>query len=99
MSEHGGKTYRPWEPQRYQHEAHSPASKLPEGDLVFFLLDVVAKLAVSRFAQFITVCSAYNLAEARHISSPVQGSSPAKTWASSRTSRAHGHHLRPSTNC
>ena len=43
MSEHGGKTYRPWEPQRYQQAAHSPASKLPEGDLVFFLLDVVAK--------------------------------------------------------
>jgi len=35
MSEHGGKTYRPWDPQRYQQEAHSPASKLPEGDLVF----------------------------------------------------------------
>src|SRR5258706_3592863 len=49
MSEHGGKTYRPWEPQRYQQAAHSPASKLPGGDLVFFLLDVVAKLDVSRF--------------------------------------------------
>ena len=49
MSEHGGKTYRPWEPQRSQHEAHSPASKLPEGDLVFFLLDAVARLDVSRF--------------------------------------------------
>ena len=49
MSEHGGKTYRPWEPQRYQHEAHSPVSKLPEGDLVFFLLDAVAQLDVSRF--------------------------------------------------
>ena len=49
MSEHGGKTYRPWDPQRYQHEAHSPASKLPEGDLVFFLLDAVARLDVSRF--------------------------------------------------
>src|ERR1700674_2220545 len=49
MSDHGGKTYRPWEPQRYQHEAHSPASKLPEGDLVFFLLDAVARLDVSRF--------------------------------------------------
>src|SRR5467141_3558548 len=48
MSEHGGKTYRPWDPQRYQHEAHSPASKLPEGDLVFFLLDAVATLDVSR---------------------------------------------------
>ena len=49
MSEHAGKTYRPWEPQRYQHEAHSPASKLPEGDLVFFLLDVVPKLELRRF--------------------------------------------------
>src|SRR4029453_5404991 len=49
--------------------------------------------------QFITVCSAENLAEARRISSPVQGSSPAKTSAASRPSRAHGHHLRPSTNC
>src|SRR5882762_1552464 len=49
MSEHGGKTSRPWDPQRYQHEAHSPASKLPEGDLVFFLRDAVATLDVSRF--------------------------------------------------
>src|SRR5712691_10178124 len=49
MSEHGGKTSRPWEPQRSQHEAHSPASKLPEGDLVFFLLDAVATWDVSRF--------------------------------------------------
>jgi transposase len=49
MSEHGGKTSRPWEPQRYQQAAHSPASKLPEGDLVFCLLDVVAKMDGSRF--------------------------------------------------
>lgn len=33
------------------------------------------------------------------MSSPVQGASPAQTWASARPSRAHGHHLRPSTNC
>jgi transposase len=49
MSEHGGKTYRPWEPQRYQHAAHSPAAKLPEGDLVFFLLDVVPQLELREF--------------------------------------------------
>src|SRR5499425_2691269 len=49
MSEHPGKTYRPWEPQRYRQEAHSPAAKLPEGDLVFFLLDTVPKLDLSRF--------------------------------------------------
>src|ERR1700704_6412691 len=49
MSEHGGKTYRPWEPQRYRQEAHSPEAKLPEGDLVFFLLDTVPQLDLRRF--------------------------------------------------
>jgi hypothetical protein len=49
MREHGGNTYRPWEPQRYQQAAHRPASKLPEGDRVFVLLDGVATLDVSRF--------------------------------------------------
>jgi len=49
MSEQHGKTYRPWEPQRYRQEAHSPEAKLPEGDLVFFLLDTVPQLDVSRF--------------------------------------------------
>jgi hypothetical protein len=48
MSEHGGKTYRPWESQRYRQQAHSPATKLPEGDLVFFLLDVVPQLDLRR---------------------------------------------------
>ena len=49
MSECSGKTYRPWEPERYQHEAQSPAAKLPEGDLVFFLLDTVRRLDLRRF--------------------------------------------------
>jgi transposase/phosphoglycolate phosphatase-like HAD superfamily hydrolase len=49
MSEQHGKTYRPWDPARYRHEAQSPAAKLPEGDLVFFLLDVVPKLDLSQF--------------------------------------------------
>src|SRR4029450_13416379 len=49
MSEPHGKTYRPWEPERYQHEAQSPAAKLPEGDLVFFLLDTVRRLDLRRF--------------------------------------------------
>ena len=39
----------PGKPQRYRQQAHSPASKLPEGDLVFFLLDVVPKLDLSQF--------------------------------------------------
>src|SRR5215472_17902628 len=49
MSERGEKTYRSWEPERYQQDAHSPAAKLPEGDLVFFLLDTVPQLELSRF--------------------------------------------------
>ena len=48
MSEHGEKTYRPWEPERYR-RTHSPTAKLPEGDLVFFLLDTVPQLVLSRF--------------------------------------------------
>ena len=49
MSERRGKTYRPWEPERYQQEAQSPAAKLPEGDVVFFLLDTVPQLDLRRF--------------------------------------------------
>ena len=49
MSEPSKKTYRPWEHQRYRQEAHSPEAKLPEGDVVFFVLDTVSKLDVSRF--------------------------------------------------
>jgi transposase len=48
MREFGGKTYRPWEPERYQQQAHSPASKLPEGDLVFFLLAILSKWDLRR---------------------------------------------------
>ena len=49
MSEPWRKTYRPWEPQRYRQEAHSPDTKLPEGDIVFFLLDTVSQLDLRRF--------------------------------------------------
>src|SRR5919198_2529658 len=49
MSESQRKTYRPWEPQRYRQEAQSPDAKLPEGDVVFFLLDIVPKLDLRRF--------------------------------------------------
>jgi transposase len=48
MSEPQRKTYRPWEPQRYRQEAQSPDAKLPEGDVVFFLLDLVPKLDLHR---------------------------------------------------
>lgn len=49
MSEQHGKTYRSWDPERYQHEAQSPAAKLPKGDVVFFLLDTVRRLDLRRF--------------------------------------------------
>src|SRR5262247_4515227 len=48
MSERGEKTSRPWEPERSRQDAQRPTAKLPEGDVVFFLLDTVPQLALSR---------------------------------------------------
>jgi transposase len=48
MNPPGGKAYRPWTPELYAQQAHAPATKLPEDDLVFFLLDVVPTLDLSR---------------------------------------------------
>jgi hypothetical protein len=50
MSESQRKTYRPWEPQRYRQEAQSPDAKLPAGDVVFCLLDLVPQLDLRRFS-------------------------------------------------
>jgi transposase len=44
MNPPGGKAYRPWTPELYAQQAHAPAARLPEDDLVFFLLDVVPAL-------------------------------------------------------
>ena len=49
MSDSRGKSYRPWNPDRYRQESHSPEAKLPADDLVFFLLDTVPHLDLSRF--------------------------------------------------
>jgi transposase len=49
MSEARRKPYRPWHPEHYRHEAHSPEAKLPQDDLVFFLLDTVPHVDLSRF--------------------------------------------------
>jgi transposase len=49
MSDARGKTYRPWDPQHYRQEAHSPEAKLPQDDLVFFVLDTVPRLDLRRF--------------------------------------------------
>ena len=48
MSTAGTKAYRPWTPELYAHQAHAPAAKLPDDDLVFFLIDVVSKLDLSQ---------------------------------------------------
>jgi transposase len=48
MSTPGAKAYRPWTPELYAQQAHAPAAKLPDDDLVFFLIDVVSKLDLSR---------------------------------------------------
>src|SRR3954447_23868729 len=48
MNAPGPKAYRSWTPELSAQQAHSPASKLPEDDLVFFLLDVVPTLDLSR---------------------------------------------------
>src|SRR3954447_16847220 len=42
------KTYRPWNPDAYRQQAHAPLDKLSEGDLVFFLLDIVPQLDLSQ---------------------------------------------------
>ena len=49
MDDRAGKSYRPWQPDSYAKQTHSPASKLPEGDLVFFLLDTVPHLDLCQF--------------------------------------------------
>jgi transposase len=49
MSEARGKTYRLWTPEHYRPAAQSPEAKLPQADLVFFLLDTVPYLDLRRF--------------------------------------------------
>lgn len=42
------KTFREWHPNEYAHAPITPASVLPEGDLVFFLLELVPNLDLSQ---------------------------------------------------
>jgi transposase len=51
MDDRAGKTYRPFDPEQYAQQAFSPAQKLPEGDLVYFLLDLIPQLDLSPFYQ------------------------------------------------
>ena len=48
MNTPGAKAYRPWTPELYADQAHAPSAKLPEDDLVFFVIDVVPKLDLSQ---------------------------------------------------
>ena len=41
------KTFRAWKPYDYVHQGVSPSDVLPEGDLVFFLLETVPQLNLS----------------------------------------------------
>jgi transposase len=43
------KKYRPWNPAAYTTQQCTPAERLPEGDLVFFLLDTVPLLDLKPF--------------------------------------------------
>jgi transposase len=49
MTDTHRKTYRPWQPDAYRQQALSPDDKLPEDDLVFFLIDLVPQLNLRRF--------------------------------------------------
>jgi transposase len=46
------KNYRPWDAQQNCQELVSPRDALPEGDLVFFLIDTVASLNLSAFHHY-----------------------------------------------
>jgi transposase len=43
------KKYRPWNPEAYARQDFRPDDRLPDGDLVFFLLDVVPQLDLDPF--------------------------------------------------
>jgi hypothetical protein len=49
MARASAKKYRLWTPEANAQLACIPAQRLPEGDLVFFLLDSVGRLDLSRF--------------------------------------------------
>jgi hypothetical protein len=49
MSTPRRKKYRPWNPPAYANQDFTPADRLPEGDLVFFLLDSVPQLDLDPF--------------------------------------------------
>jgi transposase len=49
MNDSHRKTYRPWQPELYRRQAHAPDAKLPQDDLVFFLIDLMPHLDLRSF--------------------------------------------------
>ena len=49
MNDAHRKTYRPWQPDLYRLQAHAPDAKLPQDDLVFFLIDIMPHLDLRPF--------------------------------------------------
>jgi transposase len=44
-----GKKYRPWDPEEFANHTYTASDRLPEDDLVFFLLDAIPQLDLARF--------------------------------------------------
>ncbi len=49
MAEEQGKKYRPWDPEEFAKHTYTASDRLPEDDLVFFLLDVIPQLDLAPF--------------------------------------------------
>ena len=46
------KKYRAWDAEQCRQESVSPRDALPEGDLVFFLLDLIPRIDLTAFHQY-----------------------------------------------
>jgi transposase len=49
MAQEQGKKYRPWDPEAFANHPYTAADRLPDDDLVFFLLDVIGQLDLAPF--------------------------------------------------
>src|SRR3989440_11348265 len=49
MAAEQGKKYRPWDPEAFANHTYTANDRLPEDDLVFFLLDAIPQLDLAPF--------------------------------------------------
>ncbi len=77
------KRYRSWDPQAYALLNYSPAQQLPEGDLVFFLIDLIPQLDLSEPVIKLPVWPKGRSPSAERVT----GRSPAPCWGRWRTTR------------